>query len=293
MGDQLPELEGLFEAFLPEYRPFYAGKPEDVAVGASFDLIITSFLPFLPEVLARVKKPGHLHFTGSGTDRLPELAALADLSGVRITASPGVNAVSIAEHAAACILSLAKNLHLYRDQQQQGIWKRYWHQEVRGQQLCIIGMGEIGRAVAKRCRALEMRVTGCVRRLKACPEADELILTAQLPEALPTFDYIILCLPLNAETRGFFGQDFIARMKPGSVLINVARGGLLDETALLAALQQGQLKGAALDVFEEEPLRPEHPFWKTPNLLLTPHVAGTTQHYLRNMFEILARQLKA
>lgn len=292
LEDQLPELEGLFGAYLPQFEPHFAGSPEDVPAGACFELIVTSFLPFLPEVLARVQKPAHLHFTSSGMDRLSELAQQADLGGVRITSSAGVNAVSIAEHVAGCILTFAKNLHLYRDQQRQGVWKRYWHQEIRGERVCVIGMGEIGRAVAKRCRALEMRVTGCVRNLRHCPEADDLILTQNLTAELHRFSYVVLCLPLTPETKGFFGEDCFRRMKPESVLINVARGGLADEAALLRALTDQRIKGAALDVFEDEPLPQHHPFWETENLLLTPHVAGTTQHYLRNMFEILANHLK-
>ncbi|AXJ01733.1 Phosphoglycerate dehydrogenase [Cyclonatronum proteinivorum] len=288
---QLPQLKALFGEFLPQYTPFFAGRAAEVPTEVHFSLLISPYLPLLPEVMRRIPKPAQLHFTSSGTDFLPQLREEADLDGIRITASAGVNAVSIAEHALGCMLTFAKNLHLYRDQQQQRLWKRYWHQEIRGQHVCIIGMGHIGRALAERCRAMGMQVTGCVRSPREEPLTDQLILFEALETALPAFDYVVLSLPLTQHTRGFFGQALLTQMKPESVLINVARGALLDEEALTETLQQKKIKGAALDVFSEEPLPDTHPFWALSNLLLTPHVAGTTQHYMRNMFEILARQL--
>lgn len=295
LAQQQQVLVQLFQEFLPQYVPHFAGCAEEVAAEGDFPLIITSFLPFLPAVLQKVRKPEQLHFTGSGTDLLPQLQAQADLQGVRITASAGVNAVSIAEHVLGTMLIFAKNFHLYRDQQAQGIWKRYWHQEIRGQQVCILGMGHIGQEVAKRCRMLGMQVTGCVRTFRACSDTHRLISFADLPAYLPEFDYVVLALPLSSETEGLFGPSFLNKMKAGSVLINVARGRLIDQAALLQILQSGKgpLKGAALDVFEDEPLPQNHPFWEVPNLLITPHVAGTTQHYLRNMFEILAQQTQS
>ena len=278
----------LFSEFLPAYKPTFAGSADEIEKGARFDLVITSFLPFFPDVMQKISKPAQLHFTSSGTDKLSEYDGQIDLEGVKITSSAGVNAVSIAEHIIGVMLSFAKNLHLYRDQQNNREWKRYWHQELSGLKVCIVGMGHIGRETAVRCRAMGLKVTACVRSKRTVPDANEVIETITLKDRIHEFDYVILSLPLSPDTHSLIDDAMLTRMNPESVLINVSRGEIVDEEALVRHLKSGSIKGAALDVFETEPLPEDHLLWGFENVILTPHVAGTTQRYMRNMFEILA-----
>lgn len=281
----------LFTEFLPDYEPTFAGSAEDVEKDANFDLVITSFLPFFPDVMQKIAKPAHLHFTSSGTDKLHDYEGQFDLDGVRITSSAGVNAVSIAEHITGVMLSFARNLHLYRDQQNKREWKRYWHQELSGRKVCIVGMGHIGKETAVRCKAMGLQVTACVRSLRSFPGVDEVIETITLKDRIGEFDYVVLSLPLTPDTVSLIDDAMLTRMNPESVLINVSRGEIVDEKALISHLKTRSIKGAALDVFETEPLPEDHPLWDMSNVILTPHVAGTTQKYMRNMFGILRGKL--
>ncbi len=291
LEDQQAELTALFREYLPGYQPFFASSAGDVSPGDFYHLVITSFHDFFPEVMKKISKPEHLHFTGSGTDKLDDMSQELDLDGVTITNSAGVNAVTIAEHVIAGILTFAKNLHLYRDQQKNKIWKRRWHTEISGQTVLIIGLGRIGTEVARRCASLGMHVTGCVRTLRKHEHVDALIEITKLPDVLPDIDYVVLSLPLIKDTVRLISHDVLKVCKKSAVLINVSRGEVINEQALIHSLQNNMLKGAALDVFQKEPLPATHPFWKMENVVLTPHVAGTTPKYMRNMFRILQDKL--
>ncbi|MBP3192292.1 D-2-hydroxyacid dehydrogenase [Natronogracilivirga saccharolytica] len=292
LEDQQAELTALFREYLPGYQPFFASSAGDVSPGDFYHLVITSFHDFFPEVMKKISKPEHLHFTGSGTDKLDDMSQELDLDGVTITNSAGVNAVTIAEHVIAGILTFAKNLHLYRDQQNNKVWKRRWHTEISGQSVTIVGLGSIGMEVARRCRALGLQVTGCVRTMRIYTGIDSLCTLDELPEVASQSDYVVLCVPLTRQTKGLIDRHILGRFKKTAVLVNVSRGEVVDEQALTDALQHYRIKGAVLDVFHQEPLPEDHPFWQLDNVLLTPHVAGTTQHYMRNLFRILHEKLQ-
>jgi phosphoglycerate dehydrogenase-like enzyme len=159
---------------------------------------------------------------------------------------------------------------------QQALWDLPQHlTELNGRLLLIIGFGSIGKELARRARAFDMRVWGVSRSGKGDSALAERILpVSELAAALPLVDFVVIAAPETAETRHLIGAEEIALMKPGARLINVARGSLLDETALLRALEGGKLGGAALDVAASEPLPPESPLWKAPNLLITPHTSA-------------------
>ena len=288
---QLDDLNLLFRQFLPDYEPWFATSATDVDSELKYHLVITSFFDFFPDVMKKIRKPEHLHFTGSGTDKLREFAHDLDLEGVRITSSAGVNAVTIAEHVLGGILTFAKNMHLYRDQQSRKVWKRYWHTEVYGQSAAIIGMGYIGREVARRCSAMGMHVTGCVRTDRHIPGVDEVRLIRDLSGVVSVCDYVVMCVPLTQETFRMMDRERFSCFKENAVFVNVSRGEVVDEKALTDLLRENRIKGAVLDVFDKEPLPEDHPFWELDNVLLTPHVAGTTQYYMQNMFRIIRKKL--
>jgi phosphoglycerate dehydrogenase-like enzyme len=162
--------------------------------------------------------------------------------------------------------------------------KRAWEPlpagSVSGKTVALIGLGEVGRSVAAACAALGMRVLGVRADPGPVPHVDEVRGPDGLEPILRAADFVVVAVPLTDRTRGMLGAREIAWMKRGAVLVNVARGGIVDETALAAALRTGKLGGAALDVFAEEPLPASSPLWSTPNLVVTPHIAGWVHDYL-------------
>jgi len=234
------------------------------------------------EQLTHAKKLKWIHSTAAGVAQLmyPELRD----SGIVVTNPSGVFSPPMAEHTIGLLLALARNFpdstrHQDRSHwSQQDIWDKPQRlTELSGQVLLIVGFGSIGRELAKRARAFDMRVWGVTRSGKGdTTHAEKIVPAAQLEETLPHADYVVIAAPETTETRHLIGAAQIARMKPGARLINVGRGSLLDEAALIRALENGALGGAALDVTSVEPLPPDSPLWKAPNLFITPHTSAVS-----------------
>ena len=167
--------------------------------------------------------------------------------------------------------------HARRDAQREHAWKRLPFREIAGSNVLILGFGAIGQACGKRLRALGASVTGVRRREGSSEAADQMISPSEVSSVLPNSDIAILCLPLTDETENTADAGFLKAMKPGSVLINVGRGALVDEAALLAALDNGKPERAYLDVVREEPLSSDSPIWSHPQITLTPHISALTE----------------
>ncbi|MEF8887249.1 MAG: D-2-hydroxyacid dehydrogenase, partial [Haloarculaceae archaeon] len=228
----------------------------------------------------------------SGVDFL-DLEAIAD-NGVALTNAAGVHAEPIAEQVLGYLLTFERGIHTGIQQQQEGVWQRYSGGEIRGKTLGIVGLGAIGSRAAEYAQAFGMTVVGTKRDPDAAPEAvDEGYAPEGLFEVLGRSDYVLLSCPLTPETRGLVGRAELGAMKGDAVLVNVARGEVVDEEALIYALQQGGIRGAALDVFEEEPLPPESPLWDLPNVVVTPHMAGSTPHKFERIAEVFAANYEA
>ena len=197
--------------------------------------------------------------------------------GVRVddlllTKASGTFGIPIAEWVIGAILMLTRNLHLYRDQQREAVWKaRPGAREVFGSTVGIIGLGDIGREVASRAQALGCRVIGA--RRGAGPAPDHVDAVLPLDEVIPQADFLVLAIPSTPETQKLMNTDRLARMKPGAYLINVGRGATVDEDALVAALRSGHLAGAALDVTAVEPLPAESPLWHLEQVIISPHAS--------------------
>ena len=202
-------------------------------------------------------------------------------SEIAVTTSSGVHAGPLSETVVGAIIALSKGFPQAMRRQAAHEWTRYTPEDVAGKTVGIIGAGKIGTAIAEKCRALGMRALG-VRRspppeLVAVSPFEREVGREGLSEVLAASDYVVLCAPRTPETVGMLGADQFAVMKPGARFINVARGDLVDEAALIRALQSGHLGGAYLDVFEREPLPAESPLWDMPNVMITAHSgAGST-----------------
>jgi len=232
--------------------------------------------------LAGAKKLKWIHSTAAGVVQLmyPELRD----SGILVTNPSGIFSVPMAEHAIGMLIALARNFPdsvRYQDQSrwaQQELWDQPQHlTELSGQVLLIVGYGSIGHELARRAKAFGMRVRGVSRSGKGDSAlADIIVPIGQLHDVLSQADFVVVSAPETSETKHLIGAPELARMKPTARLINVARGSLLDQSALLAALQQEKIAGAALDVTDPEPLPAADPLWKAPNLLITPHTSAVS-----------------
>ena len=222
-------------------------------------------------------------------------------SPVVVTNGRGIHAVAMAEHALGVMLMFARKLHLARDAQSRRAWtqEELWVQEppfseLGGTTLGLVGLGSVGSAIAQRARALGMRVIAVRKHPAADPApADAQWGTERLDELAARADWLLLVPPLTAETRGLMDQRRLALMKPHAILVNLGRGPLIDEPALVEALRAGRIAGAALDVYEREPLDPESPLWAMPNVIVTPHVSGFGPRYWERCMDLFRSNLRA
>ncbi len=274
------------------HLPNYDGLPKELS-----DTDIFVGYSLRAEQLKDAKKLKWIHSTAAGVAQLmyPELRD----SGILVTNPSGIFSVPMAEHTMGLLLALARNFpdsvrhqdHAHWSQQE--LWDKPQHlTEINGKVLLIVGYGSIGREVAKRARAFEMRVWGVTRSGEGDrTHAERIFPAAKLHEALPEADYVLIAAPETAETRHLIGVAEIMRMKRGARLINVGRGSLLDEAALVRALDSGALGGAAIDVAKLEPLPAESSLWKAPNLLITPHTSGVSDRLWDRQTEVLLELL--
>lgn len=214
---------------------------------------------------------------------------------IAVTTARGVQAVPLSEWVVGAMLALSKQFPgAVRAQDRREFWK-IMGGELAGRTAGILGMGNIGSRVARLCRALDMRVLGMRRSVTAAQEgegdADLVLPPSDLPLMLRESDFLVLTLPLTRETAGLIGPAELRQMKEGAFLINVARGGLVDEDALVDAVRSGRLAGAALDVFVQEPLPPDSPLWDEPRILLTAHNAAHSYEYEERGTELFIENL--
>jgi phosphoglycerate dehydrogenase-like enzyme len=233
--------------------------------------------------LARKLRWIHTPFAGVDEALYPGLID----SPIQMTCSRGVSSAALADHALAMILAFSRGLAVaIRDQGKGWMRERFFDAhpmpvELDGKVLGVLGFGSIGRELARRGRAFGMQVNALKRNLtQSEPLVDRLFGAKELDEFLASADYLVMTLPLTRSTEGILDERAFAVMKSTAVLVNIARGRLIQEAALKKALEAGRLAGAALDVFVEEPLPPDSFFYHHPNVVLTPHIAGLHPHYL-------------
>lgn len=219
----------------------------------------------------------------------PVFARLA-AGGTRIT-NAHVNSLPIAEFVLRSVLDVFQDARRWRHQEAEATWRIHDWREVAGTSWLIIGLGGIGGAVAVRARAFGAEVVGCRRTPSPGDPVDRTVTPDHLLDEVGGADVIVLAAPASPETEGLVDAAFLERMRPGSVLVNVARGSLVDEDALLASLEEGRPGTAVLDVFRHEPLPPDHPFWTHPSVRVTPHNAAGGEGRLRRQADLFADNL--
>jgi D-2-hydroxyacid dehydrogenase (NADP+) len=259
------------------------------------DVLVVSGL-WRNDLLAQAGRLKLVQSISAGVDQYDQAALRAQ--GIRLASAQGANARAVAEHAMALILALSRKLPEARDNQA----KRHWRgmigdlskreDELGGKTLLIVGLGRIGGRLAQLAKAFDLRVVATRRDPAAGPTgADEVHGMDKLAALLPQADFVALTCPLTPETTGLIGEAALAAMKRSAFLVNVARGRCVDEEALIKALAEGSIAGAALDCTYDEPLPAASPLWDTANVFITPHTAGETRRYEDNVLDILQENL--
>jgi len=244
------------------------------------------------ECLAPQSKLKWIQTWSAGVDSVP-LESL-ESKNIIVTSANGVHAYPISESIFAFMLGLTRKIHTYVKNQQEKKWhhsgiKLEMHEKTIG----IIGVGAIGKETAKIAKAFGMRVLGVRHSGKQQEYVDEMYTTDQLDMVLPNCDYVVVTLPLTKDTKNLFDSKKFDLMKPSAFFINIGRGEIVVEDDLITALQNGIIAGAGLDVFEQEPLSADSPLWEMENVIITPHIAGSTEHYNQRVIEnILIPNLK-
>jgi D-2-hydroxyacid dehydrogenase (NADP+) len=274
---------------LPNYEGLDAELPDtDIFVGFSLR----------PEQFSHARRLRWLHSTAAGVGQLmyPELRK----SGIEVTNASGVHTIPMAEHILGMLVAMARRFPDCLRYQEQARWaqQELWDlpvrpRELHGQTLLLIGFGAVGRAVAKVVRPLGMRLWAVTRSGEGDRQlADKIVPAARLQEALTDADFVILAAPETPETRRMMGSAEFARMKSSAYFMNVSRGALVDEPALINALERHAIAGAALDVASQEPLPPDSPLWKLENVVITPHMSAVSDQLWTRQTDLLLTNLE-
>jgi len=279
----------------PSAHPFPAPDERWDALLESAEVLF-DFGPL--DLAPRLSSRPHLRWiqaTSAGVGRLVERAGL-QRSDVVVTTASGVHARALAEFALLAMLMFAKDtLRLVREQRDHQ-WQQYAVEELRGKVVCVVGLGKIGRETARLARLLDARTVGTVRtvgdRRAEDLHVERLVPTEQIDELLPEADVVVLATPHTPLTHRLLDARRLALLKPSAIVVNVARGDVVDEQALIDALREGRLGGAALDVFEREPLPEDSPLWDLPNVFVSPHSASTVAAENGRIVELFVENLR-
>ncbi len=275
----------------PADAPMYVSHAEVVACGVLRD-----------EALEEADRLSWIAYWSAGLDG--KLSPQLLERNLLLTNASGVHGPNITEHVMAFMLMFTRRFDVHLRNQAAAVWDRQMPvdrpaaAELTGQTLAIVGYGRIGACLAERARSFGMRVIAVKRDVtrhyssQTADLVDEVYSVATLPKALAQADHVCIAAPYTPETHHLFDAEMIGKMRPDAYLYNIARGAIIDEAALIEALQQGRIAGAGLDVFENEPLAADSPLWHMPNVFITPHVAGLTPYYFQRFAVQFAENMK-
>jgi D-2-hydroxyacid dehydrogenase (NADP+) len=267
----------LLERF-PQLTIHVVGHHNDVGPYiADTDILLCFSPPMADHVVRNAAKLKWIQALGTGVDNIVDLPSLG--KEVIVTNIRGIHGAPVSEATIAYMLSLARDLPRSARAQDKGAWERWPAHLLDGKTIGILGVGLIAEYLAPICKQFGMKVVGISSSLRETAGFDRMVARKDLVTLAPELDYLVALAPLTPETRGIIGAKVLAAMKPSAYLINVARGGVVDEAALIVALESGEIAGAALDVFSQEPLPADNPLWRTKNVTIFPHLAGYSHGY--------------
>jgi len=244
---------------------------------ATADILVSFGVQLADHVYKEGGKLKWIQALGTGVDGITDQPSLRD--DVLVTNMHGLHGDSMPESALLSMLALARNLPRSLRNQGQRKWERFPTGLLKGKTVGILGIGVIAESLAPKCKAFGMTVVGITSAKRPVEGIDRMFLRGELELAVKDLDFLVVLTPYTPETHGILNAKVFAAMKPKSFLVNLARGGVVDEVALLEALKEGRIAGAALDVFAVEPLPQDHPFWAMRNVIVTPHLGGFHDQY--------------
>jgi D-2-hydroxyacid dehydrogenase (NADP+) len=244
---------------------------------ADTDILLCFSPPMADHVVRDATRLKWIQALGTGVDNIVDLPSLGP--EVVVTNVRGIHGAPVSEATIAYMLSLARDLPRSARAQDRTEWLRWPSRLLSGKTVGILGVGLIAEYLAPICKQFGMTVIGISGSPRETPGFDRMVKRSDLVKLAPELDYLVALAPLTPETCGIVGERLLAAMKPSAYLINVARGGVVDEPALIAALECGQIAGAALDVFSQEPLPPDNPIWRAKNVTIFPHLGGYSHGY--------------
>lgn len=276
---------------VPGARVFYSPMDKAGDLLGQAHVLVTFGVDLTPEHIEKCTNLKWLHIFSAGLDDLPAEELLA--KDILVTNSRGIHAIPMAEYTMSAVLNLCRrSLELFRNQQ-----KKQWDHTVRmkeayGQTIGIIGVGAIGSCIAQRAKAFGMTTLGMNTTGREVPYVDRMYAPEGLHHMLAECDFVVMVLPLTDETRNSFGSSEFKAMKSTAFFINISRGPVVNENALINALREKQIAGAVLDVFEREPLPEDSPLWTMENVIITPHLSGWSTKYMTRAMDIFIHNLK-
>jgi len=256
---------------------------------ADTDILLTWGTMDLQPLFLTAPKLKWVHALSAGVEKLifPEIKS----ANTPLTNSKGIHGIPVSEHVLAMMLAFTRGLNFFIRQQTQKQWKRVTVEEIYGKTIGIVGLGSIGREIAKKAKGMGMQVVASKQTMTSELFLDKLYAPDQLHELLAISDFVVIALPLVEETKHLFTIKEFAAMKPSAYFINIARDAVIKHDDLVTALQQGLIKGAGLDVFDHEPLPETSPLWDMQNVIITPHLAALSPHYLDRAIKLFADNL--
>lgn len=277
------------ESTFPDLMIHAAVKEEEIGDFIErADILLTNRISDV--LMKKALKLQWIQATTTGVDYLINLPFLR--KEVLLTSTRGIHAPQMSEMAILLMLALSRNLPRVIRNQGQRVWERWSGKLLYQKKVGIIGLGVIGKEIAKKCKTFGMTIYGVATQKRETEGVDYSYGTEGLSEVLKEVDYLILVVPNTPQTRKMIGAKELSMMKPTAYLINIARGETVDEEPLAHALRTGRIAGAALDVFNTEPLPADHPFWELENMILTPHLGGMSENYVTQVLSIFEENLR-
>ena len=257
---------------------------------ASANVLLTYGTSMADHVLSEAPHLGWIHALTTGTDGIDDLPSLRP--EVVLTSTRGIHGAPVSEAALMAMLALNRDFPRAVRNQDRRTWERWPARLLEAKTVGIFGVGVIGAMLAPKCKALGMTVVGVNRTQRSVTGVDRMVAWDQVPQVIGDLDFVVLFVPSSPGTRGIINVDFLEAMKPTAYLINLGRGDVLDDEALIRFLKDGRIAGAALDVFREEPLPQNHPFWSLDNIIVTPHLGGAFDEYPARALPIIQENMR-
>jgi phosphoglycerate dehydrogenase-like enzyme len=254
------------------------------------DILLTFGAMMTDEVVKNAPRLKWIHALGTGLDGIIDLPSLD--KGVRISSTRGIHGAPMSEMTFLLMLALSRNFSRTVRNQDRAQWERWPAKLLDSKTVGILGVGLIAEELAPKCKAFNMTVVGISSTPRQVQGIDQFYHRKDLKQAVPELDYLVVLVPYAPETHGIVDAGIFSAMKSSSYLINIARGGVVDEDALIHALESGQIAGAGLDTFVQEPLPPNHPFWRMENVIITPHLGGFNDAYINKALPIIERNMR-